>query len=205
LNEANASNQTGRSALCPYDPMENSKHRSTIRLKEYDYTQTTGYFVTICTTNKLPLFGSIVDDKIQLNREGCIVREEWLKTATLRANVSLDEFIVMPDHIHGIILLTDDSRETARCTFPHSNSAVSKTNVAPLNVTNRVFGQMISGSLSSIVRAFKSAVSRQINLLRNTPGAPIWQRNYYEHVIRNEDDLENTRRYIKYNLQKISY
>jgi len=95
--------------------MEQGKHRRSIRLKEYDYTQTTGYFVTICTAGKLPVFGSFVGDEVQLNREGRIVRDEWLRTTTLRTNVTLDEFIIMPDHIHGIIMLTEGGRGTACC------------------------------------------------------------------------------------------
>jgi putative transposase len=138
------------------------------------------YFVTICTENKNCLLGEVVNGEAALSREGKIVGEEWLKTTEVRPYVSLDLFVVMPNHFHGILFIDKEAEGgTARC--------------AP---TIRQFRMMISESLPSIIRGFKSAVTRRINILRYVPGAPVWQRNYYEHVIRDEPSLKRIREYI---------
>jgi len=99
----------------------------------------------------------------------------------------LDVFVVMPNHFHGILVIVDECRGTARC--------------APTDV-GRPFGKMASASLPAIVRSFKSAATRRINELRSTPSRPVWQRNYHEHVIRNEIDLNEVREYIVHNHMK---
>jgi len=122
--------------------------------------------------------GDVVNGEMRLNELGQVVKSEWLKTAEIRDNVKLDAFVIMPNHIHGIVVITDNCRGTA-CRAPTEQ-----------------FGKPTPGSLSTIVRSFKSAVTKRINEMRHTPGIPIWQRNYYEHVIRNEDDLNEIREYI---------
>jgi len=117
-----------------------------------------------------------------LNKFGTIVREEWLRTEKFRENVELDYYIIMPNHFHGISII--NSRDTARC--------------VPTN-EKRKFGELFPGSLPVIVRSFKSAVTKVVNELRNSPGEPVWQKNYYEHIIRNENDLNNIRKYIELN------
>ncbi len=156
-------------------------HRRSIRLPEYDYTQPGAYFVTICTYRRACLFGHIAGGVMRLNAFGEIVREEWFRTAQVRPNVELyePEFVIMPNHIHGIIWITE--------------TVGARRRRAP---TVERFGRPVPGSLPTIVRAFKSAVTRRINILRGTPGAPVWQRNYWEHVIRNERALNAIRRYI---------
>ncbi|MCJ7496538.1 MAG: transposase, partial [candidate division Zixibacteria bacterium] len=85
------------------------KHnRKSIRLKEYDYSQAGGYFITICTKNNEHIFGNVINGEMRLSRYGSVVRDEWLKTREIRSNVVLDEYIVMPNHFHGIILIIDD-------------------------------------------------------------------------------------------------
>ena len=161
---------------------DSDKHqRRSIRLKDYDYSQAGAYFVTLCTRNKECIFGKVVNGEMVLNKCGKVVEEEWVKTAEIRKNVELDVFVVMPNHFHGIAAIIEDCRGTARC--------------APTE-HNRQFGKMTSASLPAIIRSFKSAVTRQINELRDTPYAPVWQRNYYEHVIRNEKDLNEIKEYI---------
>jgi putative transposase len=163
-------------------------HRHSIRLRDYDYSQEGAYFVTICTHNKESIFGDVVNGKMQLNEYGHLVEAEWLKTANIRDNIELDAFVIMPNHFHGILAIVDNcSRGTARC--------------AP-TFANRQFGKIMSASLPAIVRSFKSAVTRRINELRSASNMPVWQRNYYEHVIRNEDDLAEIREYITNNPQK---
>ncbi len=161
-------------------------HRRSIRLREYDYSQPGAYFVTICTHGRVHLFGEVVGGEMHLSPWGEIVREEWFRTAEIRANVLLydHEFVVMPNHIHGIVRIVDVPVVGAqrRCAPTNSN----RPHVDP-------------GSLGAIVRSFKSIVTRRINRLRGTIGAPVWQRDYYEHIIRNERTLEIIRRYIVYN------
>lgn len=158
------------------------KHtRRSIRLKDYDYASSGAYFVTICTENRLCLFGHIADDAMILSTYGEVVREEWQKTAQLRPYVQLDEYVVMPNHFHGIL-------------FIEGKGAIHRATTHP-----RGFGPLQSASLSSIVGTFKAAVTRRINRQRNTPSHPIWQRNYYEHIIRHERDLDMLRHYIQTN------
>ncbi len=154
-------------------------HRRSIRLKGYDYAQAGAYFVTICTQDRECLFGDIVEGTMWLNDAGQMVEDEWSRTSAVRPNVQLDAFVVMPNHIHGIICIADDGRGTARR--------------AP---TVERFGHPVRGSLPTIVRAFKSATTKHVNEMRQTPGVPVWQRNYYEHVIRDEYELDHIREYI---------
>ena len=168
-----------------YDPLRH--HRRSIRLKGYDYTRPGAYFVTICTHDRICLFGDVVNGRMELNEYGQIVREEWFRSAEIRREIELypDEFVVMPNHLHGIVWIVpvgamgpSPQPERPESTRPHGP--------APR-------------SLASFVGGFKSAVTRQINLRRGTPGARVWQRNYYEHIIRNGRALNAIRRYIRYN------
>lgn len=162
--------------------------RRSIRLKEYNYSEEGGYYVTICTHNKECMFGKIANGEMRLNDLGKIVREEWLKTATMRQNVKLEEFVVMPNHLHGVIILRSDSRGTLQR--------------AP---TTERFGKPTSNSIPTIVRLFKSATTKRINQLRNTPKMPVWQRNYWEHVIRDGNDLTRVNKYIHNNIVQWQY
>ena len=162
---------------------DSEKHkRRSIRLREYDYSQTGGYFITICTYGGKYLFGDVVNEQMELNEYGITVKREWLKTAELRKNIVLDEYIIMPNHFHGVILIMDDGRGTLQR--------------AP---TVEQFGKPVSNSIPTIIRLFKSTTTKQINQIRNTPAFPVWQRNYYEHIIRNEDKLYKIRQYIQNN------
>ena len=164
----------------PQDMLNLNLHkRRSIRLQDYDYSHAGEYFITICTYNHECSFGDIVGEEMRLNKTGEIVKEEWLRTAQIRTDVELDSFIVMPNHLHGIITLNDSGR--------------GKLQRAP---TKEEFGKPTSGSIPTIIRLFKACVTKKINLLRNTPRQPIWQRGYYEHIIRNDNDLDNVREYI---------
>ena len=169
-------------------------HRRSIRLKDYDYAGTGAYFLTICTFQRECLFGEVVDGDMRLNDAGYIVHEEWQKTAVMRPNVIVDLHMVMPNHFHSIIVVGAHCMRPvaagnvgAHCGAPNPKGACN----APLRRT--------SGSVGSIVAGFKSAVTKRVNALRDNPGCPVWQRNYYEHIIRNKDDLANIRRYIAEN------
>ena len=125
-----------------------------------------------------------------LNKFGTIVKGEWLKSTQLRKNVKLDEYIIMPNHFHGVIILEDinNQKDTAR-RVP----------------TQESFGKPISGSVPSIIRSFKSAVTRQINLLSYPYKIIVWQNNYYEHIIRSEDELNTIQEYIQNNPLRWEY
>lgn len=160
-------------------------HRRSIRLKDYDYAQPGAYFVTVCTYRWQHLFGEIVDGAMVLNPLGQAIQEEWLRTVIIRPYVELDEYIVMPNHVHGIIMVKEHGRGTM-----HRAPTIER------------FGKPVSGSLPTIVRGFKSASTKRINRLRGTPGQHVWQRNYYEHIIRDERSLNRIRQYIFNNPQQ---
>lgn len=159
-------------------------HRRSIRLKEYDYTQPGAYFITFCTYQRMHLFGNVVDGEMVLNDAGKIARDEWFKTAELRPYVKLyeDEFIIMPNHGHGIIWIVDDVG--ARRRRARTDDVIEK------------FGNPVKGSIPTIVRAYKSAVTYAVNAAENQRGAVLWQKNYYEHIIRNDRELNNIGWYI---------
>ncbi|MBI3247833.1 MAG: hypothetical protein HYZ50_15120 [Deltaproteobacteria bacterium] len=160
-------------------------HRRSIRLPGYDYRQSGMYFVTIGTWERQSLFGAVVGGEMRLSEYGQIVKEEWLRTLLLRPGVDLDEFVVMPNHLHGILVLP---AENVRSVGAHS--------CAPLP-QQRLYRQ--PRSLGSLLAGFKSAATKRINDLRHMLGMPLWQRNYYEHIIRNEDELHHVREYIQTN------
>lgn len=158
--------------------MSERRHRRSIRLKTYDYTQAGAYFVTVCTQDRACLFGDVVDGEMRLHVAGQIVHDEWTRSANMRPRITLDTFAVMPNHIHGIIVLRDSLGTLQR---------------AP---TTERFGRPTSDSIPTIIRLFKSVTTKRINELRSTPAAPVWQRNYHEHIIRNEESLTRIRQYI---------
>ena len=178
-----------------YDPRRH--HRRSIRLKGYDYTQAGAYFVTIVTQDRAHLFGEVVNGDMRLNAFGVTVREEWFKTAALRPYVRLfdDEFVVMPNHVHGIIWIVDDGDDNVATRRVAPTNDIAPTNGIAPTATATPRGP-VSGSIGAIIGQFKSAAARRINALRGTPGASVWQRNYYEHIIRNEDALNRIRQYI---------
>jgi putative transposase len=153
-----------------------SRRRRSIRLRDYDYASAGAYFVTIVTRDRQCLFGDIVDGQTPLNLRGQIAQDEWEKSAHIRKEIDLDTFVVMPNHLHGIIVITDaPGRATGR----------SPLQSGP---TKRSLGAFVGG--------FKSAVTKRISELSGLPRTPVWQRNYFEHVIRNEDSLNRIREYI---------
>ncbi|CAG0943768.1 hypothetical protein ANRL1_01466 [Anaerolineae bacterium] len=179
-----------------YDPQKH--HRRSIRLKGYDYTQAGAYFVTICGHNRECLFGEIVDGEMRVNEYGKIVVDEWTNTACVRANVELDEFVLMPNHMHSIIVLTGDDVATNDLDV---NGVGASRRLAPITeqLASTKRHAPSPGSLGAIMAQFKSIVTKRINTLRGTQGAPVWQRNYYENIIRNEKELERIRKYITNN------
>jgi REP element-mobilizing transposase RayT len=172
------------------------RNRHSIRLKGYDYSQAGSYFVTICTQHRECMFGEIVDGEMILNDMGKIVKNEWVLTERLRENVHCGKNIVMPNHFHGIIVITGGGTARRARTDGMRHTPTDGTHHAP---TVERFGKPVSNSIPTIIRAFKSAVTREINRFRQTPGEKLWQRNYYEHVIRDEKDHHRLYRYIESN------
>jgi putative transposase len=156
--------------------------RKSLRLQHYDYSQNGAYFITICSYNREYLFGDIVGQEMVLNKMGLIVQEEWAKSAKMRTEIKLDEFVVMPNHFHAIFFIDSrGDRPVARVFDIKQHSTVS----GPKN-----------RSVSSLIGGFKAAVTARINEMHRSPGTPVWQRNYHEHIIRDEKSLEKIRDYI---------
>ena len=190
-------------------------HRRSIRLPKYDYSQSGAYFITICTHQREWLFGEILNEKMLLNEFGNIARNEWLKTPKIRPNIELGEFIVMPNHIHGIIWIKDElsegvwDREREGKGVWDEEGEVDRKGVlqyAPTTIPTTAPTIPIpltfrspSKTIGAIIRGYKASVTKQINIIRKLPGFAVWQRNYYEHIIRNEEDLNNITQYIKSN------
>ena len=214
-------------------------HRRSIRLKGYDYSQNGLYFITICTQNREHLFGTITNGQMALNPMGEIAHNEWFKTASMRPNIRLHEFIAMPNHIHGIIEIIPTPPHPVRthCMRPldmpnHGQSErLGRVQRAPTNAaTTDNHGQSAPGhgqhagdivrahcmrphdappitnnhgqrapTVGDIVRGYKSAVTKRINEIRNISGVPVWQRNYHEHIIRNEIAYLRISEYIQAN------
>jgi putative transposase len=147
-------------------PDDIDRRRRSLRLQGYDYSQAGAYFVTICTRNRIALFGEVTNNDVRLNRTGMIVKETWDALPAHYPNIALDSFVVMPNRIHGIILLGDESGPQR--------------------------------GIPEIVRGFKTYSARRVNESRDKRDA-LWQRGYYEHVIRNEKSLDRIRGYITSN------
>lgn len=139
------------------------------------------------TYNREYLFGEITNGKMALNDIGRIIKNEWLNTPRIRLYVPLDEFIVMPNHLHGIVIITNEIEKYV-AEIVETNRYSSLQYKTPFKSPSHTIG--------AIIRGFKSTTTKQIDCARGTPGAPVWQRNYYEHLIRNENELNEIREYI---------
>ena len=166
-----------------------SHHRKSVRLKEFDYSQPGAYFITIVTKNRQSLFGKVINGKVQLNPIGLIVQEEWLSTPRIRQDVELGEWIIMPNHLHGIIILKDIVGARSPVPLPD-----------PYQIER--FGKPTSGSIPTIIRSIKATTTKRINLYRTTPGQEVWQRGFFEHVIKNDQDYQNHATYILTNPER---
>jgi putative transposase len=160
-----------------FDPQKH--HRRSIRLKGYDYTSAGAYFVTIIACNRDCLFGEITNEKINLSEYGKIAHECWRAIPNHFPNVEFGAYVVMPNHVHGVIIIKDDGRDT------------------PWRVPTEQFSKPVKNSLATIIRQYKSSVSRIISKQFNETN--IWQRNYHEHIIRNDNEWNNIHLYIEAN------
>jgi REP element-mobilizing transposase RayT len=166
-------------------------HRKSIRLKEFDYRSAGSYFVTIAAYHRQTIFGKIIDGEMHRSNFGQIAFDQWFSTSLIRKEVILleDEFVVMPNHIHGIIHIDiPDINETCLVTEVGAQRRCAPTEDHTINVKPH--------SLGAIVRGYKSAVTYAINDLRKSRGALVWQRNYYEHIIGTEKEYFQISDYI---------
>jgi REP element-mobilizing transposase RayT len=194
-----------------YNPEKH--HRRSIRLKGYDYRREGAYYFTICCHQRRCLLGEIKDGVMHLNLVGAIVKAVWDNLPHHFPLIELDTFVVMPNHVHGIIVITDNHHnlESNRNYSPNPdcrgeafvlgcNDAPPEslsTNASPFpgyNDTSPPRGTQ-SGSIGAILQNFKSVATRRVNRVTRNSGT-LWQRNYHEEIIRNEKAYENIRRYI---------
>ena len=171
----------------PYDP--DLHHRRSVRLRGYDYTRTGAYFVTICAHGRECLFGEMRANVMHLGPLGEIATAAWQDIPRHFPAVEIDAMVVMPNHLHGIIMLAETNLGAKH--FPLENAS-------PLQQTGNPRGTH-PGSLAAIIQNYKSIAARKINAVRGAPGARVWQRNYYEHIVRDEADLRRIREYVEHN------
>ena len=196
--------------------MPNLRHRRSIRLKNFDYTEPGVYFITIVTFERQNLFGEIVNDTsvrqdalfqskvnadpiVLLNDFGLVVKREWERLPNRFPGISLDAFVVMPNHLHGIVVIEDECRGTGG-KFSSNNRSITPR--APTAGDPEQFGKPVSGSLPTIVRSFKASVTYRAGLIFQNDTKSVWQHNYYERVIRSDLEWANTRLYIENNPAK---
>ena len=189
------------------NPCPTVHHRRSIRLKGYDYAQTGAYFITLCTHNRLPLFGEIVNGEMQLNEYGRIAHEQWQQIPARFEQIELSAFVIMPNHIHGIIIIPDpvgaglapaqNDEAPSRGVGANTGLGASPT---PTNIqTGQPQGLPRRKTVGDIVGAYKSLVANEclkIFKTRNETMGKIWQRNYYEHIIRDETAYMKIAQYI---------
>jgi putative transposase len=199
-------------------------HRRSIRIKGYDYTSPGAYFFTICTHQRREIFGLISDGKMNLSMAGKIAHRELDRLASRFHHIRMLSFVVMPNHIHTLIQIIDPSRGTAgdersiimdeSRRAPTAGDEISiimdESRRAPtagdersiiMDESRRAptverFGRPVTGSIPTIIRSYKASVSWRVNRLHARPSHPVWQRNYYEHIVRDEKGLCQIHAYI---------
>ncbi len=190
----------------PYNSQRH--HRRSIRLPGYDYAQPGMYFVTLVTHDRRPLFGEIAAGEMHLNRIGQIAKWEWERLPRRFAWLALDEYIIMPNHIHAILIIRDTVGATRSDQVEGHARPDELFGREPQDTSRRVAptGSRLHGpapgSLGAIIGQFKSRLTKRIWAMKKRAGRsplPIWQRNYYEHIIRDDNELARIREYIRNN------
>ena len=177
----------------PYDPRIH--HRRSIRLKGYDYTAAGAYYVTLNVLQREPIFGEVVNGEMVYSETGNIATACWLRLGDFFP-LRLDAWVLMPDHLHGIIVIEDTGIGKGEASAGSRNGIRPVTaDASPLQAPQRPTGTK-SASLNAIIQNYKSISTRKINQYRGTPGSSVWQRDYFERVIRDEVEWQRIRRYI---------
>ena len=144
-----------------YDPVH---RRHSVHLRDFDYRATGAYFVTLCTADRSTIFGTVAGDEVHMTQAGRLVEDCWNWLAEQYLYVTLDAWVLMPNHLHGILAIGETPGQRK--------------------------------PLGRLIGAFKTVSTKRVNELRGTPGAVVWQRDYYEHIVRSESDLASIRQYI---------
>lgn len=168
---------------------------ATTRWPGWNYAAVGCYFVTICTAHRQSFFGDIASREMRLSDIGLVAQEEWVRSAQLRSNIDLDAFVIMPNHIHGIVVIRDDA--------PSATDAPPNRRDAPRRVstgTPNKFGPLARGSLQSVINGYKGAVTRWCRANRHPEFA--WQSRFWDRVVRDEHALTAIRAYIANNVRK---
>lgn len=168
------------------------------RLKNWDYSQDGFYFITICTQDREEIFGKIRAGKIILNEIGKVVAAEWRRTGEIRANIELDEFVIMPNHLHGIVEISnrDNGKTKNFCKDVVTSRDVARNVSTQINKFSKISPK--PGSLSTVVRSFKSAATKCIRQIHPAMDR-VWQSRFYDRIIHGEDELNLVRDYIRKN------
>lgn len=178
--------------------MDSGHHRKSVRLPDVDYASAGLYFITICAFQRQPLFGDVVDGAVVPNGIGILVASVWRDIPQHHVSVGIDEFVIMPNHIHGIISL---SPVGARFIAPDAGQGVTGDGVTGRGAANQ--GAINRApTVGEVVRAFKARCTFAINRGALTQGMPVWQRNYHEHMVRDERSYLSTVQYIRDNPQQ---
>jgi REP element-mobilizing transposase RayT len=185
-------------------------HRRSIRLNGYDYSQAGAYFVTLSVHERECLFGEIRDGEMQMNQSGLIVAAEWIRLGELRKEIELSESVVMPNHFHGVLIFNEyvgaihelPLHELPLHELPLHELPLHELSLRHHETPPSTREQRRKMALPTIIGRFKMITAKRINIDRDTPGAPVWQRNYHEHIIRNEADYNRISEYISTNPQR---
>jgi len=183
-----------------YDPTKH--HRRSIRLKGYDYTRAGAYFVTICTQDRACLFGNVTDGQMVLNDAGRMIEKWWLDLNRKFSTMETDEYMIMPNHFHGIVVIV--GADLCVCPAP-ADAHVSGANGSGAHDSNAHGSNAHAGApLPSMIQWFKTMTTNEYIRGVKSRGWPpfagkLWQRNYYEHIIRNDESLNRIREYIMNN------
>ncbi|MCR4304252.1 MAG: transposase [Gallionella sp.] len=175
------------------------RHRRSLRLKGYDYSLEGAYFVTICAHGKACLFGDVIGDEMKVNELGRNVQAVWNDLPVHYPHVATDAFVVMPNHVHGVIVIRAGGCEAAGYPMAHV------VNFSPDHAERRAGlkpAPTARHGLSEIIRGFKTFSARRVNEFRESTGTSLWQRNYYDHIIRNDADYNRIAEYIANNPQR---
>lgn len=190
-------------------------HRRSIRVPGFDYSQPGAYFITVCTWQKKLILGEIFDHRMKLSFAGRVVEKEIKRLPSRFINTNIIDFVIMPNHIHMVIEIMEYDHLSHSGTgnslpdpfhdaIPRAQMGTGSSLPDPLydaipRAPTEQFGQLVHGSIPTIVRSFKSSVSYHLHFTRDFQDICIWQRNYYEHIIRSPDELESIRNYIASN------
>ncbi len=165
----------------------NNHDRKSIRLQGYNYSHPGLYFITACTYQKLFLFGEVNNGKMILNTSGKVVHDYWNKIELRFPNTKTHQFITMPNHIHGIIEITNEEPFVGAI-----HESPLRNHIDPAHYRNYRRKMLVP----KIIGWFKMNVAKQINIINQTPGMKVWQRNYYDHIVRNEESFYRIQEYI---------